>query len=332
MPEVGVAVLGATGVVGAELIELLSEADWVQTLVPIASPGCKTPDVMFRGRPTKVLNATADALESAQVVFAAAPRGKQAALLQAAAKAGVVVVDIGNDFADEREVPVSGLGLNPSELDHVGEAGVVVTPGPLALTLAAVAAPLHEDFGLLSARGTSLMSASSAGNAGIHELSGQVAALFNSQDPPRKVFEEGLAFDLVPEHGDLIGQWLRSELEAVRHASRLLGLPGDRFALTQVITPTFVGLGLSLHLRTETPIDPEGVAHCLAEAPYVKLGAGRDLQPRSRTGHPIVRVGRLRADPGGDGVHLWASTDPIRLTVANAVATVEALLERGQLG
>ena len=332
MPELGVAVLGATGVVGSELVELLAETGWVQSLVPLASPASKTPQVTFRGSAHKVLNPSADALEGVQVIFSAAPRGKQKALLEEAAKAGCIVVDLANDFAEERGMPVSGLGLNPTELDHVSEAGIVVCPGPLALALAAVAAPMHEDFGLLSLRGTALVGASSAGNAGIHELSGQVAALFNSQDPPRAVFESGLAFDLVPEHGDPIGGWLRSELEAVRHASRMLGTPGDRFAVTRVVVPTFVGLAISVHLRTETPIDAEGAAQTFSEAPYVAMGAGRDLQTRSRTGHPVVRVGRLRSDPSGEGVHLWASTDPIRLAATNAIATVEALMERGQLG
>lgn len=331
MPELGVAVLGATGALGTELLELLAEASWVHELVPLASPASKTFEISFRQRPHKVLNPSAEALESVQLIFAVAPRGKQAELLRQAAEAGCVVVDLSNDFADTPANPVGALGLQAVELDGVAEAGLVVCPGPLALALAAVAAPLHEDFGITALRGTAMMSASAAGQRGIHELSGQVAALFNSQDPPRVVFPEGLAFDLVPEQGPVLGGWLRSELEAVRHLSRLLGLPGDRFALTQVMTPTFLGLGLSLHVTTETPIDAEGAAGAFEAAPYVALGAGRDLQPRSRSGQAQVRVGRLRSDPAGEGIHLWAATDPLRLAASNAVAVVEALMERGQL-
>ena len=88
MPELGVAVLGATGVVGSELVELLAETGWVQSLVPLASPASKTPQVTFRGSAHKVLNPSADALEGVQVIFSAAPRGKQKALLEEAAKAG----------------------------------------------------------------------------------------------------------------------------------------------------------------------------------------------------------------------------------------------------
>ncbi len=331
MPELGVALLGATGVLGSELLELLAEASWVDRLVPLASPASRTPELSFRGRSLKVLNPTADALESVQVILSVAPRGKQTELLRDAARAGCVVIDVANDFADTQGVPVGGLGLQTSELDAVPEVGLVVCPGPLALSMAAVAAPLHEDFGLTGLRATALMSASTAGLRGIEELSGQVAALFNSQDPPRRVFSEGLAFDLVPEHGEVLGGWLRCELEAVRHASRLLGLPAKHFAVTQIVTPTFVGLFFSVHITTETPIDAEGAVAAFEAAPYVALSAASDLQTRSRAGKPTVHIGRVRTDPSEQGVHFWAATDPLRLAASNAVAVVEALLERGQL-
>lgn len=326
-----VAVAGATGALGQEVLAALDQGPLaIAELLPLASMAATTTEIRWRGKELTVGLVDADTLEGADLVFACLPRGAEDELLKEVAEAGCLVVDLAGIFLTDRGTPVLGLGLNPVEHEAVRERGAFIAPDGLALTLAALAAPLRE-HGLVGMRGTALLSASRAGRSGIEELSGQVAALFNSQDPPRKVFHEGLAFDLVPGWGEGLGEWSRDELISAAMAGRIAGVNPAVIGLSTVLTPTFLGLGLSLHLLTERPLGLEQLQQIVEASPHMELGAGRALQPRSRGGNPVVSVGRLREDRAGLGLHLWATVDPMRLAAASAVATTAQLLQDGLL-
>jgi aspartate-semialdehyde dehydrogenase len=324
-----IAVAGATGALGQEVLAVLDQGPLaIAELSPLASMAATTTELRWRGKEHTVGLVDADSLEGADVVFACLPRGAEDELLKDAAEAGCLVVDMAGVFLTDRSVPVLGLGLNPVEHESVRESGAFIAPGGLALALAALAAPLR-DHGLVGLRGTALQAASRAGRGGIQELSGQVAALFNSQDPPRKVFPQGLAFDLVPGWGEQLGDWSRDELISAAMAGRIAGVNPAGIGVSTVLTPVFMGLGLSLHALAERPLTSEQLRKAYEASPHLELGRGRDLQVRSRGGKPVISVGRLREDRAGLGVHLYACVDPLRLAAANAVASLAQLVQDG---
>ena len=321
--SLNIAVAGATGALGKDVVEALAASPLaVAGFTPVASQATTEVEVSFRGKPHTLDFLTADALERADVVFACTPPDVGKDLYTELAEAGCVVVDLAGVFGADPAVPVLALGLNPIEMEAVREVGAFVAPGPLTLALAALAVPLHE-HGLVGIRGTAMRGASSAGQKGIQELSGQVAALFNGQTPPRAVFEEGLAFDLVPGPDD----WSTSERLTAAQTGRVLGLDPARVDVTQVLTPMFLGLGVSAHLVTERPLSAEQARTLYTDARGVTLARGRGLQTRTRTGEPGLAVGRIRDDHAGLGLHVWGAADPLRLTAVNAVATLVDLVD-----
>lgn len=321
-----IALAGATGALGKELLDVLAHAPFaIDRFVPCASPATTQSEVELGSKKYTVHDLGPDALEGIDLCIAAVPAGVQTAMFEELADAGCIVVDLSGIFQSRLEVPVLGLGLNSVELDSVREESAVVAPGPLALMLAALCAPLR-DHGLAGVRGTAVASAAVAGRDGLRELSGQVAALFNSQTPPRRVFSEGLAFDLLPSWGKDMGGWTSNELLGAVHAGRILGVDPSRFNVSMMVAPLFLGMALDLHLLTERPLHAEQLAELVRAAPNLQLAEGRELQPRACTGTPTLAVGRIRDDRVGFGVHLWASCDPLRLTAANAVALVAELV------
>jgi aspartate-semialdehyde dehydrogenase len=199
--------------------------------------------------------------------------------------------------------------------------------------LAHLLGPLRAHAGDLRCRGMVMHSAALRGRGGVEELSNQVVSLFNSRTPQRKVFEHGLAFDLEP----LVGQpgdsgWSDHELRISGQAATLLGLAPDRLVLSAMIGPWFNGIAFSLQLETDSGLDAARVASIFEAAPSLALASGvsADELPRPRRvdGSPQLQVGRLRDDPSGGSVHLWAVADELRFGAAgNAVSLLAALLE-----
>ncbi|MCB9764867.1 MAG: hypothetical protein H6739_34140 [Alphaproteobacteria bacterium] len=330
MSEYGlnVAVIGATGVIGTELLATLARAPFdIARLVPIASRASTTDTLMFKDRAHKVVDLTPESLDGVDLAFAALPRGAADDALRELADAGCMVVDLAGIWAEDAQVPLVALGINPVELEAVRELRVVRSPGPLALTVAAIGAAAATQVELAGLRGTALLPASTAGRRGVEELSGQVVSSFNSKDPPRVVFPHGLAFDLLPRWGDgPADDWTDVELRAAADAARILGIDPRRVALSVAVAPMFSGMGLSLNILATTPIAIDPLKVALEEYPAVRLREPRRLSPRAQNEQARIAVGRVRADLGGLGAHLWASADPARLTAANAVALVADMM------
>jgi len=185
---------------------------------------------------------------------------------------------------------------------------------------------------LLSVRGTAWMPASIAGRAAIEELSGQVVSLFNQQDPPRAIFREGLAFDVLPSWGPVGPDgWSVYEANTATETASVLGLGDAAFAVTAMMAPLFAGLLASLTITLEQQPGAEALHELFADTPQLQHVDGRPLMPRARGGHGTVAVGRLREDPAGQALHLVASADPQALVGAACVDVLTYCREHGQL-
>ena len=159
-----------------------------------------------------------------------------------------------------------------------------------------------------------------------------VVSMFNSRTPPRAVFSEGLAFDLVPQWGerDEVG-WTDLESAASSELGLLTGFEGA--AVTAVIAPMFTGMALSLHVIPKGLMEADEVTALYEGAPKIQLysRATRPLMPRSNLDRSRVALGRIRKDPVGYGLHLWAACDPLRLVASNAVELIATMLDDGHL-
>lgn len=323
-----VAVVGATGALGTELMRTLERAaTGIGALVPLASRARRGAEVEFNGRSLPVKELSAEALEGVDLALVAVPPNVDRAPLDRLLDSGGRVVDLGGLWGPG-EAPCAVYGVTRGVVDAALETGVVRGPGPVALALIAALGPIHAAVGLVAARGTALLPSTVAGRQGIEELSQQVIALFNQREPPRSTFPDGLAFDILPQWGPAVPQWTLGEGRASEEAGEVLGLPPEAIAVSEVVVPVFAGMGLSLHVLTDGPLRAEGLRQLLEGGRSVRLFADdpRELMARRQLGRAWVAVGRLRDDPAGQGVHLWVAADPLRLTAANAVGLGLALL------
>lgn len=242
-----------------------------------------------------------------------------------AGRAGRVVVDVG-DWAG-LEGPVL-LGRSDAALDEGFDpsGGVRIPSGP-AWLVATLALPLLPR-GLSGVSGTVLQGAGARGRSAVGELGDQVIASFNQQDPPRRIFPTGLAFDVLPEDGPG-DEWSVAESRIASTLAAATGFAAERVAVQVATIPVFAGLSAGLHLRGVTVEDVHEALR--GDAGLREVDRVEKLRPRAWTGRTTVGWGRVRADPAGDGVHLWAVADPVAGVAAAAVAAARALHARGFL-
>lgn len=329
-----IGVAGATGAVGREIVAMLGQVDLpVGQIVPMASPACKTHTIEVGGKNVLVENLLPELVNTCDLVFFAVPPSVASEHVHAAMEAGVPLVDLTGSVGPAQGVPAVVPSINRIDLQGFRENQAVASPRPEAVCLATLLGPVRSHAGDLRCRGTVMHSAAIAGRAGVEELSNQVVSLFNSRTPQRRVFERGLAFDLEPLVGrTALGGWTDHELRCTAQASALLGLTPDRLVLTAIIGPWFNGICFALQLETDAGLDAKQLELVLASAPGVRVcqaGAdGEQPRPRAVDGVAALLVGRLRDDPSGGSVHLWAAADELRFGAAgNAVALLAALLE-----
>jgi aspartate-semialdehyde dehydrogenase len=322
-----VAIIGASGTLGSDLVEVLEERDYpIVELIPVATDHSLGEEVTIHGDTRPVLTGDVP-LRGIDVTFLCLPAEAAAPWIRQALEASVPCIDLSGSLATRGDVPVLVAELGPPA-DALHQPLVSGPPGP-ALALSLALAPLHARFGLRRVVGTSLESASGVGREGIRALEAEVVALFNQEELPEpSVFAGPVAFDCVPElehpadaHGAGPG-----EAAVVGLLQRLLGAPVP-LALTRVRVPTFAGLGVSLALETHEPATPEAVRDVLLKAPSIELWDPDAVGPSTRdaVSRSSVLVGRLRRDPTtAGGLLLWIAADPVRLAATNAVRIAEA--------
>lgn len=333
-----IGVAGATGVVGRQVVELLQEAELpIGEIVPMASAACTVNHLEIAGRPVRVENLLPEHIRTCDVLICAVPSKAAGVALRAAREVGVPAVDLSGTLGPRQGVSWVVPAVSRVALQGFREVLAVASPRPDVVALTSLLAPLLAGGGSARVRGLVLHSASAFGRQGVEELSHQVVSLFNSRSPARKAFPQGLAFDVVPAVGEPGAEgWTTDERRCAEQSAALLELPAGHLAVSSVVGPWFNGLCLALQVELTPALGAEACRQRLASAPGIVLAgaAARDLpHPRGVDGSTDLHVGRLRDDPDGRSVHLWAVADELRFGAAgNAVAILAALIEDGLLG
>jgi aspartate-semialdehyde dehydrogenase len=323
-----VAVAGATGTLGGELLSVLDARRFpLGELVPLATQRSAGDAIEFRG---EVYDVSTDAaqLRGVDLAFLCTPAVGSLELARRALHECVPCIDLSGCLSSSADVPLLAADLDPTAEALLQP--VLSSPASPALAWAIVLRPLDRAAGLRRVIATSVHSASSGGRLGIESLSSETIALFNQQDPPEPtVFGHPVAFDCVPSIGDVEpGGSTSFESALVRDLQRMLGSHVG-IAATALRVPTFSGDGAALALEFELALAPDEARSALAKAPGVELWEGATTGPATRatTGRDCVLVGRLRADPTRErGLVLWLAADSVRLAAMNAVKLAEARL------
>ncbi len=336
-----IAVVGATGAVGQDLLATLDRSALpVGELRLLASAASAGESIEVAGKSHRVQVLSGDprelpAFEGVQLAFLAVPPQLAQELAPVLAELGIMVVEIGGAMAGRAPMVVPAIGIEA--LPEASRLRVVSSPAGPTVVVASVVSALR-DLVPVAVSGTVLLSAGAAGRAGAEELSGQVVALFNQQQPPRSVFPTGLAFDLLPVVGDLpvggddrLSGWSEAERRLAAEVGTLAELSPGRVALSLAVAPMFSGIAASLRIELEAEADLAEIRSRLEAGPTVRWGeplAG----PRRLVGRAGLYVGRLRRDPAGGAIHLWAIADNLRFAATgNAIAIATTLWREGML-
>jgi aspartate-semialdehyde dehydrogenase len=327
-PGYVIAVVGATGFVGKELATALH----MNTQIPIrllklfGSSKRVDEDIYLDHERYSVQPLSAKPLEGAQfdnvdIVFLATPRTVSRKLAPILLDEGMIVVDIGGWVYEG--APKSVMGLNVHE-EFFTEERYISIPNSPAYILSHVLWKL-QSFGLKGARAHISVGASYRGRAGVEELSGQVAAVFNYRDAPRNIFSQGLAFDLAPSI-----EGMEEDATRIRdQVAHILGMEESSFDISMLFTPIFSGLGIQLQVLLRS----QELAEIQEELTGGIMGWSPSPHgPKLLMGGSGIQFGSLRHDGIGEGIHMWISADGIRAGIVdNSCGVIISLIEKGLL-
>ena len=332
-----VAILGATGAVGQELITVLRErAPDVGTLTCYASARGGKRTLQVGGQEVTVLPYSREAIAPGTLVFMAVSGDFSRTEAPALVQQGAIVVDNSSAFRYDAEVPLVVPEVNA---DAIGEAHLVANPNCTTAILVPALAALHKSFGLKRVIVSTYQAASGAGAAGMDELREGVARELAGEPLPAKAFTHPLAFNVIP-HIDSFQDngYTREEMKVVWEGRKILGLPDLPMSCTAVRVPTQRAHGEAVTVETDRPCPAAAARDVLAQADGIvvvdETAANRYPMPLTATGRDPVEVGRIRQSLvfGEQGIDFFLVGDQLRKGAAlNAVQVAETLATRGRL-
>lgn len=332
MKKVNIAVLGATGAVGREMLKVLQERNFpinqIKALASARSAGLELP---FGDRTLRVEEATSDSFAGMDIVLGAASADLARQLAPAITAAGAVFVDNSSAFRMIEEVPLVVPEINPEDVQK--HHGIISNPNcSTIITLTAVAA-LNRVSPIESMVASTYQAVSGAGAGGLTELEKQVKAYASGAPMESSVFPYQIAFNLIPQIGGDSGNGYTSEEMKMQNEGRkILHLPELNVTCTCIRVPVLRSHSISVTLRTQRKISVEEARAAIAQAPGCRLMDDLNAKvypmPLDTSDQDIVFVGRIRDDlTSANGLSLWCCGDQIRKGAAtNAIQIAELLL------
>ena len=328
-----VAVLGATGLVGQTMIELLAERGFpVNRLYPLASKRSAGTSISFKGEDVEVLDADTFDWSLVQFGFFSAGGSISAEFAPRAADAGCIVIDNTSEFRYEPDIPLVVPEVNAHVLADFRNRNIIANPNCSTIQMMVALKPIHDAVGIDRINVSTYQSVSGAGKEAMEELVKQTASLLNARELETKAFSRQIAFNVIPQIDAFQdNDYTKDEMKMVWETQKIMGDDSILVNATAVRVPVFYGHGEAIHLETRAPIDAEQVKQLLADAPGVKVYDAADefpTQVSSASGNDMVHVGRIRNDITHPcGLNLWVVSDNIRKGAAtNSIQIAETLI------
>lgn len=337
LPSFTVGIVGATGAVGQELLQLLHERNFpMSTLRLFASARSVGKVITCAGKKYTVEEAKAGVFADVDVAFFATEGGITRALAPDAVKAGCLVIDKSSAFRMDADVPLVIPEINPQALRT--HKGIIANPNcSTAVTLMALW-PLHQKFGLKRYFAATYQSVSGTGTDAVDELEAQVQAYVKGDALPRKVYPHQIAFNVIPQV-DTFGTngYTGEETKMMQESRKIMGLPALKVSSTCVRVPVVRAHSVAINAEFERPVSVEEARAAIAAFSGAQLvdepakhayPTPLDFSRQAKCG-----VGRIRLDTALDnGLALWVSGDNLWKGAAlNALQNAELMAREGLL-
>ena len=332
--QYNVAVLGATGLVGQHLIEILEQRDFpVAQLFPLASSRSAGGTVTFKGKKLTVLDAETFDWSQAQIGLFSAGGSVSAIYAPKAAEAGCVVIDNTSHFRYEADIPLVVPEVNPEAIADYRNRNIIANPNCSTIQMLVALKPIHDAVGISRVNVATYQSVSGAGQSAVEALASETAQLMNGRPLDEQgQFARQIAFNVIPQIDVFLENgYTKEEMKMHWETQKILGDSSIAVNATAVRVPVFYGHAEAVHIETRMPISPEQVKALLANAPGVVLlenNADFPTQVCSATGKDDVFVGRIRQDLSHEnGINMWVVADNIRKGAAtNSIQIAEVLI------
>lgn len=333
MKKYNVAILGATGAVGQEMLKVLGERNFPYgELKLLASKRSAGEEVEFKGNKYVIEEATKDSFENVDVVLCAAENYISEELSPAAVKAGAVVIDNSSAFRLNDDVPLVVPEVNAEDVKN--NKGIIANPNCSTIIALTALNELNKYAKIKRMVVSTFQAVSGAGVNGIKELDQQIADISQGKHIDIKTFQYQIAYNVIPQIGDFDEMgYSQEEMKMQNEGRKILHNPNLKVNCTCVRVPVYRSHSESITIETEKELTPEKAIELLARAEGVKLvddlANKKYPMPLDTSDQDLIFVGRVRKDISADNsLALWCCGDQVRKGAAtNAVQIAEVLVK-----
>ncbi|MSM40098.1 MAG: aspartate-semialdehyde dehydrogenase [Geobacter sp.] len=330
-----IAVVGATGAVGSQMIECLEERKFPVGMIRFLSSSRSAGDVLeYAGKPVMVEELTRNSFEGIDIALFSAGGERSREFCPVAAAAGAVCIDNSSAWRMDPDVPLVVPEVNPHAIAQYVKKGIIANPNCSTIQMVVALKPLHDFATIRRIVVSTYQAVSGTGKKSIEELRKQVVELLNGRPAQSSVYPHQIAFNCLPQI-DVFEEngYSREELKMIDETRKIMEAEIGITA-TAVRVPVFFGHSESVNIETEKKLTVAKARELLKKAPGCKLlddpAKGVYPMPIHAAGQDLTLVGRIREDASVEnGLNLWVVADNIRKGAAtNAVQIAEILVEK----
>lgn len=332
-----VAILGATGVVGKEMLKVLEERDFpVERLLPLASSRTAGSSISFKGKEYKVELAEPDSFKGIDIGLFSAGASISEKFAPEAAKRGTIVIDNTSFFRMHPDIPLVVPEVNPQALKR--HKGIIANPNCSTAQMVVVLKPIHDKYRIKRVVVSTYQAVSGWGKEAVDELITQTKSWVEGRPVEVKILPKQIMFNAVPQIDSFLDTgYTKEEMKMINETKKIMEDDSIAVTATTVRVPVFVGHSEAVNIETERPVSRKEVMDLLAKAPGVKVmdDPANKMYPTAIdcVGIDDTLVGRIRQDMSvKNGIDLWIVSDNLRKGAAtNAVQIAEEMIKQGLL-
>ena len=331
-----VAVVGATGAVGEEMLSIFEERQFpVGEVYALASSNSVGKRIAFRGESLKVQDLATFDFSKAQIGLFSPGAAISEIYAPIAAAAGCIVIDNTSQFRYDDDIPLIIPEVNPERIVDYKKRGIIANPNCSTIQMLVALKPIYDAVGITRINVCTYQAVSGTGKEAIEELGKQTLNLLNLQAISPSVYPKQIAFNVLPQIDVFMDNgYTKEEMKMVWETQKILGDDSVQVNATAVRVPVFFGHSEAVHIETRTKISADAVKALLEKAPGVTVldtrkDGGYPTAVTESSGNDDVFVGRIREDISHpQGIDLWVVGDNVRKGAAlNSVQIAELLIK-----
>jgi aspartate-semialdehyde dehydrogenase len=336
--KMNIAVAGATGAVGNQMIRCLEEMDFpINSVAFLASSRSVGRQLRFKGDLIDVKELKEDSFKGFDIALFSAGGGTSEKFAPFAARDGCVVVDNSSAWRMDPQVPLVVPEVNPHAIAQHTAKGIIANPNCSTIQMVVALHPIHKKYGIKRIVVSTYQAVSGTGKKAIDELFDQTRAMINFLDYEKRVYPHRIAFNCLPHIDTFLDNgYTKEEMKMVNETRKIMEDDSIAVTATTVRVPVFFGHSESVNIETHELISVEDVRALLENAPGVRVmdDPGKNLYPLATdaAGQDLTLVGRIRQDESiPNGINMWIVADNIRKGAATNTVQIAQILAQKYL-